>query len=41
VKATHSHMDDARLESPPVVRGHRNPATRDLVETGLTEADGG
>jgi hypothetical protein len=41
VKATDSHMDDARFEARAVVSGHGNPATFDLGKTGLSQADGG
>jgi hypothetical protein len=40
VKAPDSHVHDAGLQARAVVSGHRDPAERDLGETGLTEADG-
>jgi hypothetical protein len=39
VKTTDADMNDARLESPAVVRGDRDSRERDLSEALLTEAD--
>ena len=39
VKTADSHVHDGRTEARPVVGGHRDPAARDLGETGLTEGD--
>jgi hypothetical protein len=39
VKAADSDVHDRGVKARPVVGGHRDPAARDLGQTGLTEAD--